>query len=192
MIGKAIAGTAGLGGAYLGLSEAGSFLSDPRDYIKSRGKTGIGIYENAGTAATIAGGTLALGGATAMSAGHIARASIMAGKGLGKGIPMATSPVSGAINRTIGGAVNATGKAWDRYGAMGTLGAAAKMGVMYGGLSTGMSLSMDRYVSDDAMAQSQQGGVYEGNDGFGNRSPSTVRTMGSSTMGLTQGLHNRR
>ena len=95
-------------------------------------------------------------------------------------------------DKVRGGIVEGTGKAWDRYGAMNTMGGYAKMGFLYGGLTTGLSLSANRYISDEAMARSQEGGIYDGNEAFGQRSGSTLRALGDSAMGLTQGLHNRR
>jgi len=188
MIGKlkAVAGVGLVGAGYMGLSEAGSFLSDPRDYIRSRGSQMVATHEAVGTtglAAAIGSGGALLGSAVAIGGagymGHKISSPIASG-------------VSNLTSKTIDKAVNSVGQSWDRYGAASTLGSFAKMGMLYGGLTTTMSLSLNRYVSEDAMAQSQQGGIYEGNDGFGNRNESTVKTMGSSTMGLTQGLHNRR
>jgi hypothetical protein len=84
------------------------------------------------------------------------------------------------------------GDKWMEKGLTRTLAGNVGMGLAFGGLTAAFDIALNSPVDERAMAESQQGSAYSGSGGFGTRRSSTIRELGNSTMGLTQGLHRSR
>jgi len=111
-----------------------------------------------------------------------------------RGIGYAANPGNVAAS-----AVKTYGAAWDmanyKLGPAGwkfMAGGSVLAGVGFGFMKASFSMGLNAGEYESAMARSEEGSAYEGGPGAFGAGKTRVRSMGQSTMGMVQGMHNGR